>query len=109
MKGKEFEQAKVFNLNESIAYAKDSVVSRTIINRPGATITLFAFDAGQGLSEHTAPFDAQVQVIDGTATVYIAKKKYQVEKGEIIIMPANVPHALDAESSFKMLLTMIKA
>ena len=108
MKGKEFNKAEVFNLEHSIEYAKDAVVSRTVINRPEATITLFAFDQGQGLSEHSTPFDAQVQILDGTVKILIDGKPSEVNKGEIIILPANIPHALEAVSSFKMLLTMIK-
>lgn len=109
MKGKEFNTSEIFDLVSSIDYAKDSVVSRTIINKPEGTVTLFAFDEGQGLSEHSTPFNAQVHVLDGKVKILIDGKPYEVNKGEIIILPANIPHALEAVSSFKMLLTMIKS
>ncbi|MHC4739868.1 MAG: cupin domain-containing protein [Planctomycetota bacterium] len=97
------------SLNSLIEYAPDSIVSKTILDKPVGTITLFAFDAGQKLSEHTAPYDAVVQVIDGAAALTIDGKSINVSAGEIIIMPANVPHAVAAEGRFKMLLTMIRA
>lgn len=100
---------KAINLASYIDYQEGSVVSKTIVNKPCGTITLFAFDRGQGLSEHTAPFDAVVQVIDGMAEIFIAGRQHQVKSGEIIVMPANRPHALHAEVPFKMLLTMIKS
>lgn len=89
--------------------ATDSIVSKTILDKPVGTITLFAFDKGQKLSEHTVPYDAVVQVIEGSAQLTIGDKNVRVLAGEIIIMPANVPHAVAAEEKFKMLLTMIKA
>jgi quercetin dioxygenase-like cupin family protein len=101
--------AKPAVLAQLIDYADDSVVSKTIIDKPVGTITLFAFDAGQGLSEHTAPYDAVVQVLDGRALLTIGGKKTPVLAGQLIIMPANVPHAVAAEEKFKMLLTMIRA
>jgi quercetin dioxygenase-like cupin family protein len=101
--------AKSASLTELIDYADDSIVSKTIIDKPVGTITLFAFDRGQKLSEHTAPYDAVVQVLDGRAQLSIAGKQTTVEAGEIIIMPANVPHAVAAQERFKMLLTMIRA
>lgn len=94
---------------ELIAYQKDSVVSRTLIARPSGTVTLFAFDQGQGLSEHTAPFDALVSIIDGEAEIIISGQPYILQGGEMIIMPAGEPHALNALKQFKMLLTMIKS
>ena len=102
------------NLNESnkisnlIEYQKDSVVSKTLIKKEKGTITIFAFDKEQGLSEHTAPFDALVQVLDGKADILLDGKSNVVSKGEMIIMPANVPHALKAIEKFKMMLVMIK-
>jgi quercetin dioxygenase-like cupin family protein len=96
-------------LSQLIDYADDSVVSKTIIDKPVGTLTLFAFDAGQGLSEHTAPYDAVVQVLDGRALLTIGGKKTPVSAGQIIIMPANIPHSVSAEEKFKMLLTMIRA
>ncbi|MDK9716304.1 MAG: cupin domain-containing protein [Trichlorobacter sp.] len=98
-----------FNMNEQISYQSGSVVSKTLIDKKIGTLTLFAFDAGQGLSEHTAPFDAVVQIIDGTAAVTIDGTVQQVQAGEMIIMPANLPHSLKAEVPFKMLLVMIRA
>jgi len=98
-----------FDMNGQVAYQPGSVVSRTLIDKKIGTLTLFAFDAGQGLSEHTAPFDAVVQVLDGTAAVTIDGTVHQVAAGQMIIMPANLPHALKAEVPFKMLLVMIRA
>lgn len=109
MSSKEFERSRIFNLAEEIEYSPNAVVSRTLTNRPEGTVTLFAFDADQGLSEHSAPFDAQVHVLEGEVRVFIDGKPYDLKTGDIIIMPANIPHALDAISPFKMLLTMIKS
>ena len=100
---------KAVEMNGLVAYASGSVVSRTLIDRKIGTITLFSFDAGQGLSEHTAPFDAFVQIIDGVAEVTIDGKSQQVASGEFIIMPANIPHSLKAVEKFKMMLVMIRA
>jgi quercetin dioxygenase-like cupin family protein len=90
-------------------YQSGSVVSRTIVNGQTGTVTLFAFDVGQGLSEHTAPFDAMVLILDGQADISIAAKKLTVKEGEMVIMPANKPHALAAVEKFKMLLVMIRS
>jgi quercetin dioxygenase-like cupin family protein len=92
-----------------VEYQPGSIVSRTIIDKPAGTLTLFAFENGQGLSEHTAPFDAMVYVIDGAAEVTIAGKSHTVKQGEMVIMPANQPHALKAPQRFKMMLVMIKS
>jgi len=92
-----------------VEYATDSIVSRTILDKSVGTITLFAFDKGQKLSEHTAPYDAVVQVLDGSAKLTIGGEDVRVLAGEIIIMPAKIPHAVAAEERFKMLLTMIRA
>jgi quercetin dioxygenase-like cupin family protein len=92
-----------------IDYQKGSVVSRTIIDKKEGTITVFAFEEGQGLSEHTAPFDALAFVLDGNAEVTIAGKPHEVSEGEMLIMPANKPHALKAMKKFKMLLVMIRS
>lgn len=100
---------KAVDMNGLVAYASGSVVSRTLIDRKIGTITLFSFDEGQGLSEHTAPFDAFVQVIDGAADVTIAGQLHKVTSGEFIIMPANTPHSLKAVEQFKMMLVMIRA
>ncbi len=97
------------NLESLINYQKDSVVSKTIIGKKTGTVTLFAFDKGQSLSEHTAPFDAIVYSVDGEAQVTIADKMVEVKKGDMIILPANIPHSLNAVSQYKMLLVMIKS
>ena len=99
----------VINLAGSIKYQVGGVVSQTLINKPTGTVTLFAFDKEQGLSEHTAPFDAMVCLLDGQAEIKIAGKKYKLVAGDLIIMPAGKPHALKATEKFKMLLTMIKS
>jgi quercetin dioxygenase-like cupin family protein len=91
------------------AYQPGAIVSRTLLKRAGGTITLFAFDAGQGLSEHTAPFDALVHVLDGEAEVTISGTPLRVTAGQTVLMPANQPHALTAPLRFKMLLTMIRS
>jgi quercetin dioxygenase-like cupin family protein len=105
-KGQEPQAAKLVDL---IAYQGGSIVSREIVSRPTGTVTLFAFDADQGLSEHTAPFDAMVSVLDGQVEVTISSKKYVLEAGDVIVMPASQPHALKALAKFKMLLVMIKS
>src|SRR3990172_33668 len=87
-----------------IAFQPKAVVSRTLVNKPAGTITLFAFDAGEGLSEHTTPYDALVQVIEGEANVRIATKEHTVRSGQVILLPANQPHAVEASVPFKMLL-----
>ncbi len=99
---------KAQRMETIIDYQSDSVVSKTLIDKKQGTVTLFAFDKGQGLSEHTAPFDATAYIIDGKAEISIDKKINLVNKGEIIIMPANKPHSLKAKEKFKMLLIMIK-
>ncbi len=101
--------ADVKNAADLVGYADGSIVSKTIVDKPAGTITLFAFDKGQGLSEHTTPYDAVVQVLDGRARLTIGADEKQVSAGEVIIMPGNVPHAVYAEERFKMLLTMIRA
>lgn len=95
-------------MNQSIAYADGAIVSKTLFDKKAGTLTLFSFDIGQGLSEHTAPYDATVQVIDGEAAITIDGETQTVHAGELIIMPANIPHALRAEKRFKMLLIMIR-
>lgn len=96
------------SLVDMVNYQKGAVVSKTIIEKNTGTVTLFAFDMGQGLSEHTAPFDALVQVLDGEVEIRISGKPFHLKQGEIIIIPAHEPHALKAISDFKMLLTMIR-
>jgi quercetin dioxygenase-like cupin family protein len=101
--------AKVSNLANLIDYQEGSVVSRTLIDKKTGTVTLFAFDENQGLSEHTAPYDAMVYVLDGEVEVTISGELYRLKQGEMTIMPAKEPHALTAKTKFKMLLTMIKS
>lgn len=96
-------------LVDLVAYQDGSVVSKTLVGKKTGTVTLFAFDQGQALSEHTAPFDAIACVLDGTADISIAGKSLRVGAGQMVIMPANIPHALKAEERFKMMLTMIRS
>lgn len=96
------------SMNELIAYQPGAVVSRTLINKKAGTVTLFSFDEGQSLSEHTAPFDALVHVIDGEAEIIIGGESHQLNSGDVIIMPGGIPHAVKAIKKFKMLLVMIK-
>ncbi|MBU05220.1 MAG: cupin [Dehalococcoidales bacterium] len=100
---------QTMELSDLIDYQEGSIVSRTIIDKATGTCTLFAFDSGQGLSEHTAPFDALVYIPDGEAEVTISGKVNQLTKGKMIVMPANEPHALRAVKKFKMMLVMIKS
>lgn len=102
-------KARTLKVENLIEYQKGAVVSREIIRKGTGTVTIFAFDKGEGLSEHTAPFDAIVQVIDGKAEITISGNKNILEKGDLIIMPANDPHALHAMERFKMILTMIRS
>lgn len=99
---------QVKNLSDLVKYQENAVVSSEIIKKDAGTVTVFAFDKGQGLSEHTAPFDALVNAIDGKAEITISGKLFSVKEGEMIIMPANEPHSLKAVEKFKMLLVMIK-
>ena len=96
-------------LNDLVGYQGDAVVSRTIIDKKTGTVTLFSFDTGQGLSEHTTPFDALVYICDGEAEVTISGKSNRLKEGEMVIMPAHEPHALRAVHKFKMMLVMIKS
>jgi quercetin dioxygenase-like cupin family protein len=96
-------------LSGLLSYQKDSVVSMEVIRKKTGTVTLFAFDKGQGLSEHVAPFDAMVYVVDGSVKISISGKPHNLKKGEFIVMPANKPHALKATAKFKILLIMIKS
>ncbi len=97
-----------FNYSDSIDYQKESIVSRTIIEKDTGTVTLFAFDAGQNLSTHSAPYDALVQIVAGTGIIVIDSKRFTLKAPGSIIMPAEVPHSVVAEEKFKMVLTMIK-
>lgn len=101
--------AQANNLGNLINYQEGAIVSRTIVDKQTGTITLFAFDANQGLSEHTAPFDALVYIFDGEAKVTISGKAVMLKAGEMTLMPANEPHAVDAQTKFKMMLIMIRS
>lgn len=100
---------EVFKMQELVTSSEGSVVSRTIVDKKAGTVTLFAFDASEGLSEHSAPYDALVTVLEGKVEIRIGGVPKSLQAGESIIMPANIPHALCATSAFKMLLVMIKA
>jgi len=108
-KGAENIKAKALKLSGLAEYQAGAVVSRTLIDKKIGTVTIFAFDEGQGLSEHTAPFDAFVQIVDGEAGITISGRTLTAVAGEIVIMPAGEPHSLRAAKRFKMLLTMIRA
>lgn len=99
---------KIISFINEVSYANGSVVSKALIKKQTGNVTLFAFDKGEKLSEHSAPFDALVQVIDGKAEILIDNKPFYLKAGDSIIMPANIPHALNATEQFKMLLTMIR-
>ena len=101
--------AQVEELAELLQYQDGSIVSRVLLKNKGGTVTLFAFDVGEGLSEHTAPFDALVVITDGEADIEIAGESFKLRQGETIILPANQPHAVRAATKFKMLLIMIRA
>lgn len=103
------EHSLIFNISESVGYSSGSVVSKTILKKPSGNVTLFAFDKGESLSEHTAPFDALVQLLDGTAEIAIGGKLFTLHSGESVIMPADVPHSLKAMEKFKMMLVMIRS
>ena len=99
---------KVENLKTLLSYQEQAIVSRMLVKNSGGSVTLFAFDGGEGLSEHTAPFDALIVGVEGSADVTLAGQHYAVGEGETLLMPANVPHAVHPEGKFKMLLVMIK-
>lgn len=101
-------KGRAIELATAVEYAGGSVVSKTILDKKTGTLTLFAFDKGQGLSEHTSPYDATVQIVDGTAELTVGGTPYVVKAGQLFIMPANVPHSLKAVERFKMLLIMIR-
>lgn len=106
---KKFTPAQVAKVDALVDYQAGSVVSREILKKSTGKVTLFAFDADEGLSEHTSPFDALVQVVEGEVEIIIAGEPYRVRAGELILMPANQPHALKALKRFKMILTMIRS
>ena len=102
-------EPKISSLIDMVGYQDDAVVSKTIIKKDTGNVTLFAFDLGQGLSEHVAPFDALVNVLDGEVEIMISGKSYVVKAGEMVILPVNEPHSLKSITKFKMMLTMIKS
>ncbi len=99
-----FQHSNIYDLAKSVEYSEGAIVSKIVTKKETGNLTLFAFDKGQGLSEHSAPFDAVVQVVEGVGEIIINKVPYQVQTGNFIIMPANVPHAVNANEKFKMLL-----
>lgn len=101
-------QAKVLILKDLVSYQDGTVASRMLVNKKAGTITIFSFDYDEGLSEHQAPYDAIVTMLDGEAEIWVGGKTFKVKEGETIILPANVPHALSAITRFKMMLTMIR-
>ena len=109
MKSNEIEKSTIFTPAESIEYSDSSIVSKTVMKKESGNISLFAFSMGEGLSEHTAPFDAMIQVLDGRGEILIGGKSFILDPGECIIMPANVTHAVKAVEGFKMMLIMIKS
>lgn len=108
MSTEQFPQSETLALQNAVEYSENSIVSRQVMKEPGGNVTLFAFDRQQELSEHTAPFDALVQVLEGSAEILISGRKHLVEAGRSIIMPAGIPHAVKAPERFKMLLTMVR-
>jgi quercetin dioxygenase-like cupin family protein len=110
MSTNEFEKSKIFSFSESVDYSEGGgIISKTVLKKQTGNISLFSFGKGEALSEHTAPFDAMIQVVDGKGEVIIGGKSYVLEKGQCIIMPANITHAVNALEKFKMVLTMIKS
>jgi quercetin dioxygenase-like cupin family protein len=109
MSGREVTSGQPLTMTELVAYQEGSVVSRTLIDKKVGTLTVFSFDAGQGLSEHTAPYDAFVQILDGEADITIDGTVHRLTAGQMIIMPADRPHALKGGTRFKMLLVMVRA
>jgi quercetin dioxygenase-like cupin family protein len=103
-----FKHSNVFRFPEKVEYSPEGIVSKRVIDRPVGTVTLFAFDKDQRLSTHSAPYDAMIQVVEGRAEIVIDGKPFELESGETIIMPAGIPHAVNATEKFKMVLTMIK-
>jgi quercetin dioxygenase-like cupin family protein len=109
MSSNEFEKSKVFSFNGSIDYAEGGIVSKTVLKKQTGNISLFSFAKGEALSEHTAPFDALIQVVDGSAEIIIGGESFILRSGESIIMPANISHSVKAVENFKMVLTMIRS
>lgn len=109
MGSNEFEKGKAFSFNESVEYSDGGIVSKTVLKKENGNISLFSFDKGEALSEHTAPFDAMIQVVDGKGEITIGGMPNILGTGQTIIMPANIPHAVKAVEKFKMVLTMIRS
>jgi quercetin dioxygenase-like cupin family protein len=109
MSTNEFEKSKVFSFNESVEYSDGGIVSKTVLKKQSGNISLFSFAKGEALSEHTAPFDAIIMVVDGKGEVIIGGKSFILEAGQTIIMPADITHAVNAVEKFKMVLIMIKS
>lgn len=109
MSSSEFEKSKVFSFSDSVDYSDGGIVSKTVLKKETGNISLFSFDKGEALSEHTAPFDAMITVVDGKGEVIIGGKPFILTSGQSIIMPANITHAVNAVDRFKMVLTMIKS
>ena len=109
MSNNEFENSKVFSFDESVEYSEGGIVSKTVLKKQTGNISLFSFAKGEALSEHTAPFDAMITVVDGKGEVIIGGKSFILTAGQTIIMPANITHAVNAVEKFKMVLTMIKS
>ena len=109
MASNEFDKSKVFDFASSVEYADGAIVSKTVLKKESGNISLFSFAKGEALSEHTAPFDAMIQVVDGKGEIIIGGNSFFLEAGQTIIMPANIPHAVKAVEKFKMVLTMIKS
>lgn len=103
-----FQHSTAFTLKESVSYASGAIVSKIVTKNDAGNITLFAFDKGQNLSKHSAPFDAIIQILEGTGRITIDEKSYTLTENQMIVMPANIPHAVDADEPFKMMLIMIK-
>lgn len=109
METNEFEKAKIFTLNDSVEYSEGGIVSKTVLKKQTGNISVFSFDKGEALSEHTAPFDAMIMAIDGKGEIIIGGKSFVLEAGQNIIMPENIPHAVNAIEKFKMMLIMIRS
>jgi quercetin dioxygenase-like cupin family protein len=109
MNTNEFDKAKIFSFSESVDYSEGGIISKTVLKKQTGNISLFSFAKGEALSEHTAPFDAMITVVDGRGEVVIGGKSFLLEAGQSIIMPANITHAVNAVEKFKMVLTMIKS
>lgn len=105
----EFEKSRIFSFSDSVDYSDGGIVSKTVLKKQSGNISLFSFAKGESLSEHTAPFDALLMVVDGTGEVIIGGNPYVLESGQSIIMPANIPHSVNAKEKFKMVLVMIRS